>query len=61
MVMWAAGGSEVDGGDGEGDRSDGMGEIGVDVRVRLWGGWFGEVSDGRGDGGNKDYGVVNVP
>jgi hypothetical protein len=39
---------------GEGDRSDGVDEISVDMSIRVMGDQLGEVSGGLGDGGNKD-------
>jgi hypothetical protein len=41
-------GSKFDGGDGKGNRDDGVGEKGISVR--LWGDQLREVGGSRGDG-----------
>jgi hypothetical protein len=45
--------------DCEGDHSDGVGEVGIDVGVRLLDSWLSEGGAGDGgDGSKEDNGVV---
>jgi hypothetical protein len=50
-------GDVVDGREGDGDRSDGVGDVGVDISVRVWGERLGEVGGGVGDGSDEDVSV----
>jgi hypothetical protein len=44
--------------DGKGDQSDEVGEIGIDVSVRVWGVRLAEIGGGGGDGSEEDSGVA---
>ncbi len=45
--------------DCEGDQSDGVGEVGIDVGIRLLDSWLSEGGAGdSSDGGKEDNGVI---